>query len=190
MRNTSSLLGDDSHGGSSSSLDTIGPPINHENPQRLQRIGDDSSLGGSSSSLDTIVPPINHENPQHSPYRHLTNASSFLGGPSFLGRILSPIRGSSRNPENPYPSSTVLHSNGDLGNASFIASPSDDSLPSLSTTSTDDSQANTIPFEPHTAATHSPLFSLGLILRTTMIRTSYNYTASLCLLYSDLSLVS
>ena len=143
--NTSSLLGDDSHGGSSSSLDTIGPLINHENPQGLQRnnglrsassfLGDDSSIGGSSSSLDTIGPPINHENLLNSPYRHPTNrnASSFLGrvlkkGLRNASSALSPNGGSSMNHENPYPSSTVLQSNGGLSNASFPTSPSDGSL--------------------------------------------------------------
>ena len=109
--------------GSSASLDaitpvgssTIGPPINHENPQRSPyqtlQINDSlrntfDSLRGSSSSLDTIRPgdstsssetirpPINHENPQ----------------------LL------------PYSSSTTLQSNGSVFNASYMTSPSYDSF--------------------------------------------------------------
>ncbi len=87
-------------------MDTIGPLIINENPQRspyrystLQRNGglynascflDDSLIGGSSSSSDTIRPPIDHENSQ----------------------LL------------PYPSSTTLQSNGSVYNASFVTSPS------------------------------------------------------------------
>ena len=91
------------------------PPIKNESPQRspyrhltLQRdesdgsgnasptilLGDDSLIGGSSTSLDTIMPPNNHENPQ----------------------LL------------PYPSSTTLHSNGSIYNASFMTSPSYDTF--------------------------------------------------------------
>ncbi|KAI0270904.1 hypothetical protein BGY98DRAFT_1100574 [Russula aff. rugulosa BPL654] len=54
----------------------------------------DSHIGGSSSSLDTIRPPINRENSQ----------------------LL------------PYPSSITLQSNGSIYNASFMTSPSFDSL--------------------------------------------------------------
>ena len=94
-------------------MDTIGPPIENENPQRspfrhptLQRhdslydascttvLDNVSLIEGSSSSLDTIGPPIDHENPQ--------------------------LR--------PYPSSTTLQSNGGLCGASFMTSPSYDSL--------------------------------------------------------------
>jgi hypothetical protein len=96
-------------------VDTIMPPIKNESPQRspyrhltLQRdesdgsgnasptilLGDDSLTGGSSTSLDTIRPPNNHENPQ----------------------LL------------PYPSSTTLHSNGSIYNASFMTSPSYDTF--------------------------------------------------------------
>ncbi|KAI0276108.1 hypothetical protein BGY98DRAFT_737942 [Russula aff. rugulosa BPL654] len=61
---------------------------------RTTTLGDNSHIGGSSSNLDTIRPPINHENPQ----------------------LL------------PYPSSTVLQSNGNLCNASFMTSPSYDTF--------------------------------------------------------------
>ena len=100
----------DGRRGSSSSLDTIGPPIKDENLQHssyrrptlrrtdrirsaLSLLGDDSPIGGSSSNLDTIRPLINHENRQ----------------------LL------------PYASSTDLQSNGSLYNASFMTSPSHDS---------------------------------------------------------------
>ena len=108
---------------SSSSLDTIGPLLSPYRQSTLQRndglrdasYGDDLFIGGSSSSLDTI-------GPQRPPYRHPTT-----GGPSSnLRRIGLPI-----NHENlqllPYPSSTAIQSNGDLGNASFMTSPSENS---------------------------------------------------------------
>jgi hypothetical protein len=152
LRNASS--GDDSLiGGSSSSLDTIGPPENPRppsppSPYRTQNnglrntsSGDDSLIGGSSSSLDTIGPPENPRRPPspyptqrnngwfyRNPLRMLRNASSgddsLIGGSSssFLDTIRPPI-----NHEYPYPSSTALQSNGDLCNASFTTSPSDDS---------------------------------------------------------------
>ena len=102
LRNAASSLGDDSIGGSSSSLDTIAD----ENPQRspYKRDSLDDSLStlshiwGSSSSVDTIRPlirPNNHENPQL----------------------------------HPYPSSTTLYSNGSVYNDSLMTSPSyEDSL--------------------------------------------------------------
>ena len=102
LRGTPSSLGANSHiGGSSSSLDSIWPPINDENPQLLPyRVSsttlqsNESLYNASSSSLDTIRPPINRENPQ----------------------LL------------PYPSSTTVQSNGSLYNASFMTTPSYDSL--------------------------------------------------------------
>ena len=94
-------------------MDTIGPPIKNENPQRspyrhpsLQNndglsnascttsLGNDPLFGGSSSSLDTIRPPINPQNPQ----------------------LL------------PYPSSSTIQSNGSLCHASFMTTPSCDSF--------------------------------------------------------------
>ena len=97
-RNASSFLGDHPHiGGSSSSLDTIGPP-NDENlqrsPYRYPTLQRNDSLRSSTSSLDTIRPHMDRENP----------------------------------PLHPYPSSTDLQSNGSLYNASFMTSPSYDSL--------------------------------------------------------------
>jgi hypothetical protein len=108
LHDASSFLGDDSHvGGPGSNSNTIGPPINHDNPPyrhpTLQRndylrsassfLSDDSHVRGSSSSLDTIDPRINHENPQF-----------------------------------PYPSSTALQSNGSISNASSMTSLSYNSL--------------------------------------------------------------
>jgi hypothetical protein len=134
LRSASSFLGDDLHigrfGGSSSSLDTIGPPIIAINDENLQCspyqhptlprrpvfprddglrsassfLGDDLHIGrfgGSSSSLDAIGAPINDENLQHSPNRHparprrpvfprddgLRSASSFLGDDLHIGRF-------------------------------------------------------------------------------------------------------
>ena len=71
LRNASesSFLGNDDHGGSSSSLDTIGPP--ERSPYWRDGLhnsaSNDSHVWGSSSSLNTIR-PINHENPQLLPY--------------------------------------------------------------------------------------------------------------------------
>ncbi|KAI0270911.1 hypothetical protein BGY98DRAFT_1100578 [Russula aff. rugulosa BPL654] len=157
LHNKSSFLSDDPNirvGGSS--LDMIGPPVNNENfidenPQSsyrhptLQRnnglystssfLGDDSHIGGPGS---TIGPPINHENP---PYRHptlqrnhyLRSASSLLGDRSYMGGSSSSLDTIVLiNHENPqllqYPSSTSLQSNGSMYNASFMTSPSYNSL--------------------------------------------------------------
>ena len=127
-------------GGSSSSIDTIGPQRSPDRHPTLQRnngvhnasFDDDSFIGNSSSSLDTIgpqVPPYRLPTIQGNNVLH--NASygdTLTGGPSSnLRRIGLPI-----NYENlqllPYPSSTAIQSNGDLGNASFTTSPSYNSL--------------------------------------------------------------
>ena len=84
--------------------------------------GDDLHIDGSSSSL--------HENPQRSPYQRegLRDSLSFLshiwGSSASLDTIRPPI-----NPQLlPYPSSTALQSNGSIYDASFMTSPTPDSL--------------------------------------------------------------
>ena len=87
--------------------------------------------------MDTMGPSIKNEseNLQRSPYRPPTfqrndglyNASCTTGSSSSLDTIGPPI--SCENPQlRPYPSFTTLQSNGDLYNASFVTSPSDNSL--------------------------------------------------------------
>ena len=88
--------------GSSSSLDTIGPAVNHD---RRDGLRDSFSSQGSESrsSLDTFVTAptsINHENP--------------------LAQL------------HPYPSSTVVHDNGSVYDGSLMTSPSLDSLATIS----------------------------------------------------------
>ena len=91
------------------------------------------------------MPPIKNESPQHSPYRHPTlqrndgsgngSRTTILGDDLFIGgssSSLDTIRPPSINNENPrlfpYPSSTALQSNGSIYNASFITTPSYDTL--------------------------------------------------------------
>ena len=94
------------------------------NPYRRNSMLHNTSWG-SSTSLDTIRPPTNHRRRDGS-----RNSFSFLshiwGSSSSLDTIRSINHG---NPQLlPYPSSTTLHSNGDICNMSYMTSPSDTSL--------------------------------------------------------------
>jgi len=67
--------------------------------------------------VGTITPPIKNENPQRSPYRHPALQRN--------DGSCSSLDINHENPQlRPYPSSTTLHSNGSLYNASFMTSPS------------------------------------------------------------------
>jgi len=100
VRNASSFLGNDEHGGSSSSLDTIRPP--ERSPYWRDGLhnsaSNDSHVWGSSSSLNTIR-PINHENPQLLPYPSSTTLqsngsvynASFMTSPSYGSLVDSEV---------------------------------------------------------------------------------------------------
>ena len=93
-------------------------------------LGDNSHIGSSSSStLDMTGPSINDENPQRSLYRHhtLQRNGSLRSSTSSLDTIRPHIDCENRRLR-PYSSSTDLQSNGSLYNASFMTSPSCDSL--------------------------------------------------------------
>lgn len=101
--------------------------------------GDDSHIGGSSSSLGATEHPSVSHNHETSPYGsgglhnslgQLVHLSHIWGSSSSLDTI-RPINHESPQLL-PYPSSTTIQSNGSVYNASFMTSPSYDSLPEVS----------------------------------------------------------